>query len=58
MTTMNRNRVKVFAGGGIEIVSKHGQYGFHPLDLAVEDRLKMIHALSITVKEYMEEHNK
>ena len=37
--------IKICNDGSIEI---DNIYGFHPLDLSLKDRLKMIHSLTIT----------
>jgi len=50
--------VRVRTGGSIEIHHEtYGSYGFHPLDLSVEDRMTMIRALTMTKEHQMKEIN-
>ena len=49
-------KVRILKCGTIEIRHEtYGHYGFHPLDLSTEDRMKMIRALSMTKADMMKE---
>ena len=49
-------KVTIIKGGTIQIVHEtYGHYGFHPLDLSIDDRMKMIRALSMTKEDQMME---
>lgn len=49
-------KVTIIKGGTIQIVHEtYGHYGFHPFDLSIDDRMKMIRALSMTKEDQMME---
>lgn len=52
MGNYNGWEVDIMKGGNIVISHKrYGNYGFHPYYFSIEDRMKMIRALSMTEEE-------
>lgn len=47
-------KVEIMKDGNTVIYDSYGgHYGFHPLDLTLEDRMKMIRALTMTKEDQM-----